>query len=535
MKKKTLVLSVILTLSAVLGANAYVVPNATQVETPFQKEMNKLVHEAVAQNLSTSVHVPKEVQLDLNQTVQLALAQNYDVRKSLDDYEAANAKVSLAGAVKNPTINVGYKANRSGGEVGLTNPRIETPLGTMKLPSPAQKEPIAETTGTALSVSLPIYTGGAASSSLEMARYGREISLANVNKVKEETKLAAAKSYFDVIRAKNMAAIADLAVKDLEAHLRIVNLSYKVGIVAKSDVLSTEVLMSNMKTNQIKAYNAVNLAQAALSRQLAMPVDTKIDIKDKEFAFKKYDITLEDATAYALLHRSEVYMATLAERVAKAQIKVAEAGYKPKIQVSASKSWGHTLDKSKEISMLNPKTGVEEKRSVAIDAAYKNDWSVGIGATWNLWDGGTTAANVRAAKAAYEGSKETTRGAISGVSLDVRQAYLNLREAESTITNTKAAVAQAEENLRIASLRYNAGVGTNIDVLDADLKLSQARNDYVNALYAYNLNVATLEKAMGTPVDLAVGEGLATVKANEATKDLSALIDDAVKHSIPKK
>ena len=85
---------------------------------------------------------------------------------------------------------------------------------------------------------------------------------------------------------------------------------------------------------------------------------------------------------------------------------------------------------------------------------------------------------------------------------------MNLRSAEQTIQSTQTAVAQGQESFRIATLRYRAGVGTNLDVLDAETKLTDARNNYVQALYNYNISIAAaLEQLTGVPLNTPVGQG----------------------------
>ena len=113
--------------------------------------------------------------------------------------------------------------------------------------------------------------------------------------------------------------------------------------------------------------------------------------------------------------------------------------------------------------------------------------------------------------------------AVDKVNLAVQQAYLNLRSAEQTIQSTQTAVKQGQENFRIATLRYRAGVGTNLDVLDAETKLTESRNNYVDALYNYNVSISALEQATGVPLDTPVGQGANVIANSGAVEQLAAL------------
>ena len=128
------------------------------------------------------------------------------------------------------------------------------------------------------------------------------------------------------------------------------------------------------------------------------------------------------------------------------------------------------------------------------------NWGVGLNVSLNVFDSGVTAAKVRSADANLVKAEETYRQTRDAVQLDVRSSYLNLREAEKRIGTAKVAVDKAEEDYHIAQVRYQAGVGTNLDVMDAQVALTAAKNNYIQALYDYNTSGAELEKAMGVPV-----------------------------------
>ena len=120
-------------------------------------------------------------------------------------------------------------------------------------------------------------------------------------------------------------------------------------------------------------------------------------------------------------------------------------------------------------------------------------------------------------------AKEASAQTDEAIQLDVRTALLNLRAAERNIHTTEVAVMRAQEDYKIAQVRYSAGVGTNLDVMDAEEKLTSARTNYYTALYNYNTSKASLDKAMGIPVDLDVTKymeaqqaGKSAVEAREA-------------------
>ncbi|HDR16169.1 MAG TPA: TolC family protein, partial [Desulfobacteraceae bacterium] len=124
-------------------------------------------------------------------------------------------------------------------------------------------------------------------------------------------------------------------------------------------------------------------------------------------------------------------------------------------------------------------------------------WYVMAMASWNFWEWGKTKFRVDASKArenqAIEAAKETN----DLITLEIKNAYLQLKEAQSQIVVSEKVIEQAEENFRIAEERYKERVATSTEVLDAQTLLTRARSQYVNALGDYNINYAKLQRAMG--------------------------------------
>ena len=181
-----------------------------------------------------------------------------------------------------------------------------------------------------------------------------------------------------------------------------------------------------------------------------------------------------------MLNRPEIHQAQASVDMAKAEQKIANAATLPQLSLSAANGWADDR----------------------FPGAHKYEWSVGASVDFNIWDYGVNAAKIRQAKANVVKAEESYRQISDQVNLAVRTSYLSMREAEKRIKTTEVAVEQAEEDYRIAQLRYQAGVGTNTDVLDASVALTTAKNNYIHALYDYNTSWALLEQSMGVPTDV---------------------------------
>ena len=127
---------------------------------------------------------------------------------------------------------------------------------------------------------------------------------------------------------------------------------------------------------------------------------------------------------------------------------------------------------------------------------------MGLNAKWDVFDNNVTQAQVNAKKADLWKAQQAAMAQQDTIQLEVRTAYLTLLAAEKNIQTTKVTVEKAQEDYKIAQVRYSAGVGTNLDAMDAEEKLTLAQTNYYTSLYNYNSSKAALDKAMGIAVDL---------------------------------
>lgn len=468
--KKAATLAFIL---SIMTTSALAAPrNHTSLED-YQEKALHITQQVVADKVISDKAIPQVVTLDENRAVAWALQNNRSIKEANWSYEAAKAGVRVQGAAKNPVVTYQYKASK-----------MQT----------TDVQPIDTAASHALDIQVPLYTGGKIESALAGARYQREGAQAAVVEAKQAAKLKAVTDYYGLIKARNKINIAQQALRDYEGHLSNVTAQYNVGIVASSDVLASKTRLEKAKTNLVQAQQGADLAEAALNMVLAIPVQVHIDTSDQEMTYRPYEVTLDDAKAYALAHRSILVQSTMQVKAAEEAIYAAKAGKLPAVYLNVGDGF----------KSQNSLTGTD----------HHTGWHIAGQASWNLWDGGASDAVVAQRKAMLEQVKEHNLATIDSILLGVQQAYLTMRSTEQMISSTKTAVEEGQENFRIASLRYRAGVGTNIDVLDAETELANARNRYVDALYDYNVSVATLEQAIGIPVETRVANGADLIRSH---------------------
>lgn len=416
------------------------------------------------------------VDLNLPKTVQMALDYNRDIKNSQYALKKAEYAINQAQAGKKPTVDYNFGAQRSRATDAATYSRAASLMGSANS--------ISNAFSNGISVNIPLYTGGLVEGKIDVAKLGKTNAQEEILRVEQATKYSAIEGYYGLLAYQELQGVYHEAVDNLQGHLDNVQAQYNVGTKAKVDVLSSDVSLANAKTTAITADNNVAIAESNLNNILGLPLETKLNLADHQLPFDTYNISLQEAMDYAMKYRPEVLQAVIAVQEAERSIDIADAGNKPTVAITGGNDWAD-----------NTFPGID---------ANKRSWKVAAGVTYNFYDGGATKAKVNQAKQDLLVARETEQKTRESVQLQVKQAYLNIRSAAQKVEETQTVVDQARENYRIQNIRYQAGVGINLDVLDAQLSLNQAQVNHIQALYDYNVGIAKLEQVMGVDVESGV-------------------------------
>lgn len=416
------------------------------------------------------------VDLNLPKTVQMALDYNRDIKNSQYALKKAEYAINQAQAGKKPSVDYNFGAQRSRATDVATYSRAASLMGSANS--------ISNAFSNGISVNIPLYTGGLVEGQIDVAKLGKTNAQEEILRVEQATKYSAIEGYYGLLAYQELQGVYHEAVDNLQGHLDNVQAQYNVGTKAKVDVLSSDVSLANAKTTAITADNNVAIAESNLNNILGLPLETKLNLADHQLPFDTYNISLQEAMDYAMKYRPEVLQAAIAVQEAERSIDIADAGNKPTVAITGGNDWAD-----------NTFPGID---------ANKRSWKVAAGVTYNFYDGGATKAKVNQAKQDLLVARETEQKTRESVQLQVKQAYLNIRSAAQKVEETQTVVDQARENYRIQNIRYQAGVGINLDVLDAQLSLNQAQVNHIQALYDYNVGIAKLEQVMGVDVESGV-------------------------------
>ena len=430
----------------------------------------------------TTVDAADIVNVTLDETIQRAFENNRTIKESIAEREQAYWSLSEARRQTNPRLSWSFNGERHGGMYydGNTSNAF-TNSG---------------------SITMPIYQGGRLKEGRRSARYALSSADLALENTLQTVRLQSTVYYFNVLQYRNLIEVYEEEVLTLQEHLRNVNAQFRVGTVAKVDVLESQVELANAQQNLVNIQNQYDIAVAELNNYIGLPADTVIRPQDT-LTYNKYDLKLGDCTSYALENRADAAMADYAVKQAESAKRAAKAGWRPSVNAEIGK--GITTR-----NLFSHKTS--------------DQWAAGISATWNIFEGGITAAQVNQADAALTRAQEVAAQTREQIQLEVQSYFLQLHAAEKNICTTRASVTLAEENYKIAQVRYAAGVGTNLDVMDASRKLTEARSNYFTALYTYNTAKASLDRYMGVPVEIDV---VRYIESEHAGKNAAQSREDA--------
>lgn len=436
---------------------------------------------ALTMALSQSAFAGETVQLNLDDAMQRAFQTNPTVSIAGYELDSARANYNAARQSRGISITASHKSARGGyndDQYRADSYAINQKTGTIeKYPAANLGKGIDNKHSNSISASLPIFTGGKLEGQIAQAKANYQYNQVGVQRTYNEMRSTVTNGYFNMLQMDNLQKLNAESVTRLADHLKNVQAQYDVGVVAKVDVLRSQVELANAKQTLIQAENNYQIAEANLNKIVGLPMDTTLKL-DNILVYSAYDKTMEDCLSFAAEHRPELMQAKYNVDAAKGALKVARSGHMPQVAATASQSWES-----------NDWPGDKD-----------GNWTVGVGVELNVFDTGVTLSKIHGAEADLKKAEETYRDTVDSVNLDVRTNYLGLREAEKRINTTKLAVEQADEDYRIAQLRYMSGVGTNTDVLDAQVALTQAKTNYTQALYDYNTSKTDLETSIGVPM-----------------------------------
>ncbi|MDB6154553.1 MAG: tolC [Chthoniobacteraceae bacterium] len=437
--------------------------------------------------------LPAVKTLTLDEAVQIALRQNPDIRRAKQEIERTRGVVIEVRAQALPLVAAtsSYtQQDRNLLESGGQSSSISSVTGESS--GTAQSSNAASSSGgssagshdkswrVAIEAKQVLYAGGQVRAALNIAKLTQESSFYTLRDTVDRVITQVRQQFYAVLLNRSLIVVQEESIKLLESQLADQRSRFDAGTVPRFNVLRAEVELANVVPELIRARNNLLIAQLQLAKTLALEPAGSPDVAPVnargELLGNGAPLPLGQALAHAKAQRASLKVQRQNLLLEAEQIKVALAGYKPRVTANA----GYELQNSRLSQDLDDTV---------------NGWFFGFQGTWNIFDGLETHGKVIQARARLESARVNYLDSVQQVELEVQQAFAKVNEARQLIASQGKTIEQAQEALRLARERLDAGAGTQLEVLDARTALTRSQVTELQARYDYNFAKAEYDRA----------------------------------------
>ncbi len=281
-------------------------------------------------------------------------------------------------------------------------------------------------------------------------------------------------TFFNYLQAKRIRDVSDEVLKQAQEHLKQSEAFFKVGKVARFDVLKGQTDVANAKVNLISAENNVRISKLQLENILNQKLRENAQLKDN-LEVSQDSVDVNTAIETSLQNRPELISSKYRVDANQSLLTSSWMANLPLISATAGYNW----------------------RTNAVEVPFQNSWNIGLNLSIPIFQGFALDAGIDQARANLKTAQASNDELIQSVTLDVQQQFSSLEEAKERIAATRLLVEQSEETLKLAEGRYSQGVGSAVEVTDARVTVYNARTSYIQSLYDYQVTYARLLRAMG--------------------------------------
>jgi len=405
----------------------------------------------------------------------LALKNNIDLQKANIALEVEQANLEAARSALFPTLDTQFQFSRDSSPSTELNNALITANNQTLLPqfqTPLQNEQSTNAQGN-VQLTYNIYTGGERSAQIAKAEKLVQNSRLQIEVIAEQTRFDATDRYYALQGTDAQVAIAQASVEDASQSLRDARLLEQAGLGTLFDVLRAEGDLATANEALTRAIADQRNARRKLAQILGVGQQVELTAADEITEAGNWNMPLDQTIVQAYKNRAELEQQLLQIEINEQDSYIALAGIKPKVDFLADYTYQNNFDNS---------VGVVDGYSFAAKV------------TWRFFDGGRAFAEARKAYRQMDLAQSEFAKQRDQIRYDVEQSYYNLISNKDNISSTRTNVRRFEEALRLARLRFQAGVGTQTDVINAQRDLANARGRFLQAIIGYNQSLNSLQR-----------------------------------------
>ncbi len=438
--------------------------------------------EALDRALAHPAEEQEPLHLDVATAVQRALADNPRTAIAESEVDAAWARVGQARSAMLPNVSIesaytyidyDYTDLDLGGQLPVLG-AVTRRLGSGAF---SGLVPDKDTRTDRLQARQVLFAGGSIRAAAKASRFLAESGEWRRDAELQDLAFEVREAYYKTLLADSLIRVAEESVRTFERNLHDARALFEQGMVSRFEVLRAETELSARQADATAARNARRLAQSNLRRLLNVPQGTPL-LLEEDFGGSPTQQPIEEAVAEAIDRRPELKALRAAQQAGEADVRRTQGQFLP--QVGAS------------VEYTNIEGGA---------ALMPQGWGFTVGAEWDLYTGGQRRAGTREARATVRGLTHEIREVEQLVELDVTNAYIELRDAMEAVRSARDTVEWAREGLRMAEIRFQEGVGTQSELLEAELALTDSETRLAEALHDFSVASAALDRALGRPAE----------------------------------
>lgn len=398
--------------------------------------------------------LPSDRPVTLQECIEYALAQHASVLTAERTLDSSNAEVTRARSAFMPQISMdtGYSGNGTSlpGAGSTTDYTGQSTFG------------ISET----------FYDGGRTNAAIRQASASARAARAGVDLARQNRALAVTTAYFEALRTKRLADIAVQTVSQSEEQLKLIRAKVDAKDAAPVDVYPVDVQLANAKLSKLQEENSSRVAATALRNAVGLARGQELKLVEVSEPSMNV-VLLDDCLTCGVNSRPEIVQSVAQVESAKAALNLAKLQALP--IPTATAGFGRNLG----------------------GAGFDQKWSLGVGLSMHVFDGGASAASIKSAKARLESAEIEDAQLRKDISAEIEASYLNWTSALERLTASKTNVTLAKTNLDVAREKYQQGLAIPLEIVTAQVSYADAQSSNAQALYDCYIARAQLDTAMG--------------------------------------
>ncbi|MBD2457517.1 TolC family protein [Nostoc sp. FACHB-87] len=403
------------------------------------------------------VQIQKTVPLSLTQALELARRNNRNLQVTILELERSRAALRESQASLFPSLDINGNVTNSGNGFSSNS-----------------SQPSTSFNGTA-QLNYDLYTSGNRQAVIKEDEEQLRIDELDVENQSREIELNVKTQYYNLQQADEQVRINQSAVANAQASLQDAQARERAGVGTRFDVLQAQVNLANAQQDLTNSLSDQQIARRQLGTLLSLPQSVDITAADAVALAGLWQPTLEQSIVEAFQNRPELRQQIAQRNISEQQRRQAIAQVRPQVSLVTSYN---LLDRFNDT------------------ASVTDGYSIGLQASMNLFDGGAAKARAAQAKTNIAIAETQFANQRDQIRFNVEQYYTQLRSNLDNVQTSAVGLEQAREALNIARIRYQAGVGTQTEVIEAENDLTRAEGNRVTAILNYNRALANLQRAV---------------------------------------